>query len=119
MTSRLLTGVKGFRSHIIINSNKFTEFFQNSPSTFGSREDVALDLGMDILTEQSKPHPMIGSSIDSADTFAKIAKQMQLDSPNQSIIFFVNAKGEIKAIMEVDNRFMNKNPIEFRNFVKK
>ena len=43
---------------------------------------------------------------------------MQLDSPNQSIIFFVNAKGEIKAIMEVDNRFANKKPYHLEILLK-
>ncbi|WP_207644962.1 hypothetical protein [Dehalobacter sp. TeCB1] len=120
-TSYYANTVPGFKGHIIINSNKYTEMYpvvNNGQIALSGNEDVPLTLGKDILYNPSVPHPLLGTAINSSDTLAKVAKQVQLDK-NMSTAFFVDSQNNIRGIMEINNG-MIKNTADnnFRNFLR-
>jgi hypothetical protein len=128
LTQVIANNIPGFKSHIIINSNKYTQIYPggilNGQVQLFGNEGLPLNLGQDRLLQASIPHQLIGAKIANSTELANIAKKIQL-SDDISVAFFVTGGGSgsgrgqiVQAIMEIDNRFINANPVEFANFLK-
>ena len=78
VTQTYAKNISGFKGHLIINSNKYTEIYQDAGVMKGN-EDMPLSLGDDLLYNPAIEHPLLNKEIDSSVKLAQIAKQVQLD----------------------------------------
>lgn len=116
-TQAYAKNISGFKGHLIINSNKYTEIYQDAGFLKGN-EDMPLSLGDDLLYNPAIEHPLLNKEINSATKLAQIAKQVQLDK-EVSIAFFTDAKNTVRGILEINNSMIkNAEKDNFRNFLR-
>lgn len=117
VTQTYAKNISGFKGHLIINSNKYTEIYQDAGFMKGN-EDMPLSLGDDLLYNPAIEHPLLNKEIDSSVKLAQIAKQVQLDK-EVSIAFFTDAKNTVRGILEINNSMIkNAEKDNFRNFLR-
>lgn len=117
VTQTYAKNISGFKGHLIINSNKYTEIYQDAGVMKGN-EDMPLSLGDDLLYNPAIEHPLLNKEIDSSVKLAQIAKQVQLDK-EVSIAFFTDAKNTVRGILEINNSMIkNAEKNNFRNFLR-
>jgi hypothetical protein len=122
LTYTYAKNLPGFRGHVIINSNKYTEIYTDT--TLGDirlagRENLPLDLGEDLLLTPSVTHDLIGKQVSSSSQLASAAKTLQTDNDISAVVF-TNSAGEVTGIQEVSNSMIrNSNNNNFRNFLRR
>jgi len=92
--------VKGFKGHVVINSEKYATIGK------GLESDI-LDLGMgeDKILKPSLDHPLLGETIKNPQQLAITSKELQLDS-NQSAVFYMDSKLKVRAIQEIPSKIL-------------
>ena len=117
VTQTYAKNISGFKGHLIINSNKYTEIYQDAGFMKGN-EDMPLSLGDDLLYNPAIEHPLLNKEIDSSVKLAQFAKQVQLDK-EVSIAFFTDAKNTVRGVLEINNSMIkNADKDNFRNFLR-
>lgn len=122
VTQEYANRLPGFKGHIIINSNKYTEI---SPVYNGfsiglvGREDLPLNLGNDRLLTPSIQHELLGKRIASSSELAQAAKALQIYD-DVSVAFFLNSQLHVTGIQEISNSMIrNSKDANFRNFLRR
>ena len=75
LTTVYKKSLKGFKGHIIINSNKYC--FIDQDNSFSRHP---LYLGEDLLTKPAVAHPLLGTVIDKPKILAQLGKAIQVSS---------------------------------------
>lgn len=110
VTAGFFEKVPGFINHIIINSGKYTEIGidTNPKRLWHAMKD--LSVGSDKLLKGLYRKEFIREGISGKDFLkpAKIASAAKLTqlSKDQSVAFFISAKGELSAMMEIEDSFL-------------
>jgi len=110
VTAGFFEKIPGFINHIIINSGKYTEIGidTNPKRLWHAMKD--LSVGSDKLLKGLYRKEFIREGISGKDflkpqKLASAAKLTQL-SKDQSVAFFISAKGELSAMMEIEDSFL-------------
>lgn len=94
-TETIAKGVKGFKGHVIVDSNEYTVI----DSSFRPAKQVR-NFGEDALLTPSLDHPVLGTKVDSNEAIADIAKKLQ--TPKGWATLIGTSKGRVRSIMEVE-----------------
>ena len=120
VTQSLGTFVDGFKGHIIINSNKYTEVFMGKDA---SGKDIGAHYseseinkgGRDELLSPSLEHPLLGKKINSPDALASISKDLQNTDKYFTLVGADN-KLNTRTILEAPMEMMKNTPESRRAF---
>lgn len=122
LTHQYANKLPGFKGHIIINSNKYTEMYpvrNGFTVELGGKEDLPLNLGQDRLLTPSMPHELLGTNLMSPENLAQAAKRLQTNN-DVSVAFFINSRGEVTGLQEISNSMIRNNwDDNFRNFLRR
>lgn len=94
-TETIAKGVKGFKGHVIVDSNEYTVI----DLSFRPAKQVR-NFGEDALLTPSLDHPVLGTKVDSNEVIADIAKKLQ--TPKGWATLIGTSKGRVRSIMEVE-----------------
>jgi len=119
ITGKLQKNVKGYRGHIIINSNKYASL---EVDKFGEITKEIKDLNgkQDEFLKPSIEHPLLGKKINSQDALAAISKDLQNTSKYFTLIGADN-KLFTRTILEVPKEMIKNTPEarkEFESFLR-
>ena len=108
ITDKLQKNVKGYKGHIIINSNKYASL---EIGKFGEVTKEIKDLNgkQDELLRPSMDHPLLGKKINSQDALAAISKDLQNTDKYFTLIGADN-KLKTRTILEAPKEMLKDTP---------
>jgi proteasome lid subunit RPN8/RPN11 len=87
----------GFRSHVVINSNKYAEITPNGQGINATKVHD-LDTGADKLIAASTPHDVLGQSIGYGNDLVILGKQLQ--QPGWITVIGTDARGKVRVVVD-------------------
>jgi N12 class adenine-specific DNA methylase len=101
LTQSLMNAVPGFKGHVIIDHNEFTQLLPNGDGTMDPETIEAEWLNSINLRDNSEvPHKLLGEYMVKSDETARIAKQLQNEKGYMAIVGR-NADGTVSFIMDM------------------
>ena len=94
---------QGFKGHVVINSGKFAVIDRDG----NIRIDTLKTKKGEQLLVPEIPHELLGTNINDPKQTAVLAKSIQMD-PNQSVVFYLNTKNEVRGIQVVSDAVFGK-----------
>lgn len=97
VTRGLARSIPGFRSHIVINSNKYAEITPNQ-SGVNVAKVSELSTGDDKLIAASTPHDVLGRTIEKGGDLVALGKELQ--KPGWITVIGTDARAKVRVVVD-------------------